>query len=78
MLSPQKTLDTYYLEARRDLLEVAAMLDRYDRSVEREGQKADDESHLNSLLDALALLSKSDHPKSNRAEQLLVHFAKVS
>ncbi len=78
MLSPQKTLDTYYLEARRDLLEVAAMLDRYDRSVEREGQKADDESRLNSLLDALALLSKSDHPKSNRAEQLLVHFAKVS
>jgi hypothetical protein len=78
MLSPQKTLDTYYLEARRDLLEVAAMLDRYDRSVEREGQKADDESRLNSLLDALALLSKTDHPKSNRAEQLLVHFAKVS
>jgi len=78
MLSPQKTLDTYYLEARRDLLEVAAMLDRYDRSVEREGQKADDESCLKSLLDALALLSKSDHPKSNRAEQLLVHFAKVS
>jgi len=31
MLSPQKTLDTYYLEARRDLLEVAAMLDRYDK-----------------------------------------------
>ena len=78
MLSPQKTLDTYYLEARRDLLEVAAMLDRYDRSVEREGQKANDESRLNSLLDALALLSKSDHPKSNRAEQLLGHFAKVS
>ena len=78
MLSPQKTLDTYYLEARRDLLEVAAMLDRYDRSVEREGQKADDESRLNSLLDALALLSKTDHPKSNRAEQFLVHFAKVS
>ena len=47
MLYPQKTLDTYYLEARRDLLEVAAMLDRYDRSVEREGQKADDESRLN-------------------------------
>ena len=78
MLSPQKTLDTYYLEARRDLLEVAAMLDRYDRSVDREGQKADDASRLNSSLDALALLSKTDHPKSNRAEQLLVHFAKVS
>jgi len=78
MLTPQKTLDTYYLEARRDLLEVAAMLDRYDRSVEKEGNPAADESKLNSLLEALALLSKKDHPESNRAEQLLVHFAKVS
>ena len=78
MLSPQKNLDTYFLEARRDLLEVAAMLDRYDRSVEKEGQKAEDESRLNSLIEALALLSKKDHPESNRAEQLLVHIAKVS
>ena len=78
MLSPQKNLDTYFLEARRDLLEVAAMLDRYDRSVEKEGQKAEDESRLNSLIEALALLSKKDHPESNRAEKLLVHFAKVS
>ena len=78
MLSPQKNLDTYFLEARRDLLEVAAMLDRYDRSVEKEGQKAEDESRLNSLIEALALLSKKDHPESNRAEQLLVHCAKVS
>ena len=67
MLSPQKNLDTYFLEARRDLLEVAAMLDRYDRSVEKEGQKAEDESRLNSLIEALALLSKKDHPESNRA-----------
>jgi len=40
MLEPQKTLDTYYLEARRDLLEVAAMLDRYDRSVEKARSKS--------------------------------------
>ena len=77
MLTPQKTLDTYYLEARRDLLEVAAMLDRYDRSVEKEGNPAADESKLNSLLEALLCFQK-DHPESNRAEQLLVHFAKVS
>ena len=44
MLSPQKTLDTYYLEARRDLLEVAAMLDRYDEAVKRDGAKAENES----------------------------------
>ena len=27
--------DKYYLEARRDLLEIAALLDRYDAAVER-------------------------------------------
>ena len=36
MLSPQEILDTYYLEARRDLLEIAALLDRYDAAVARE------------------------------------------
>ncbi len=78
MLSPQKTLDTYYLEARRDLLEVAAMLDRYDQAVKRDGSQAQDESKRQSLLDAMELLSKPEHPDANRAEQLLVHFAKIS
>ena len=77
MLSPQKTLDTYYLEARRDLLEVAAMLDRYDEAVKRDGQKAGDESRKDSLLQALEIISKPDHADANRAEQLLVHFAKI-
>lgn len=77
MLSPQKTLDTYYLEARRDLLEVAAMLDRYDEAVNRDGQKAGDESRKDSLLQAMEILSKPDHADANRAEQLLVHFAKI-
>jgi hypothetical protein len=53
-------------------------LDRYDRSVEKQGQKAEDESRLNSLLEAMSLLSGGDHPKANRTEQLLNHFAKVS
>ena len=77
MLSPQNTLDTYYLEARRDLLEVAAMLDRYDEAVKRDGAKAGDESKQESLLQAMELLAKPHHPKANRAEQLLVHFAKI-
>ena len=54
------------------------MLDRYDEAVMRDGAKAQDESKRHSLLDAMALLSKADHPKANRAEQLLVHFAKIS
>ena len=78
MLSPQKTLDTYYLEARRDLLEVAAMLDRYDEAVKRDGAEAQDESKKQSLLEAIEILSQAEHPEANRAEQLLVHFAKIS
>ena len=78
MLSPQKTLDLYYLEARRDLLEVAAMLDRYDEAVKRSGSNAGNESKKESLLEAMEILANPDHPKANRAEQLLVHFAKIA
>ena len=78
MLSPKKTLDTYYLEARRDLVEVAAMLDRYDQSVKRDGEKAQDESKRFSLLKAMEILSNPDHPSANRAEQLLNHFSEIS
>ncbi|MEM0969018.1 MAG: hypothetical protein AAGJ31_06700, partial [Verrucomicrobiota bacterium] len=35
MLTPPRILDHHYLEARRDLLEVAALLDRYDAAVAR-------------------------------------------
>ncbi len=78
MLTPQKTLDTYYLEARRDLLEVAAMLDRYDQAVKRDSEKAQDESKRFSLLQAMQILSEPDHPQADRAEKLLNHFATIS
>ena len=78
MLSPKETLDTYYLEARRDLLEVAALLDRYDQAVLRDGQKADDERKLQILREAMNLLAQPDHPNANRAEQLLEHFSKIN
>jgi len=78
MLSPKETLDTYYLEARRDLLEVAALLDRYDQAVLRDGQKADDERKLQILREAMSLLAQPDHPNANRTEQLLEHFSKIN
>jgi len=78
MLSPQSILDTYYLEARRDLLEVAALLDRYDESVKRETSPAMDESKLVSLMGAIKILSLANHPQPNRVEQLLKHFAEAS
>lgn len=78
MLSPKETLDTYYLEARRDLLEVAALLDRYDESVKRASEPAEDEKRLEVLREAMEMLAKTDHVKANRTALLLEHFSKIN
>ena len=78
MLSPKQTLDTYYLEARRDLLEIAALLDRYDEAVKRSGEKTDNDIRVDALRNAMHTLSQSDHPKANRTEQLLEQFSLVN
>ena len=75
MLTPKQTLDTYYLEARRDLLEIAALLDRYDASVEREGAAVDHDALLVTLRKALAHLADPDSPKGDRVDALLELFA---
>ncbi len=77
MLSPRQVLDTYYLEARRDLLEIAALLDRYDAAVEREGAPADDEETLDILRRALAHLADSDSPSGERTAALLTLFSEI-
>ena len=75
MLKPQEVLDRYYLETRCMLLETAAVLDRYDDAVEREGSAAEDELKLNVLHKALQVLAE---PKSrDRAEDLLKVFTEV-
>ena len=75
MLKPQEVLDRYYLETRCMLLETAAVLDRYDAAVEREGSAAEDELKLNVLHKALQLLAE---PKSSdKAEELLKLFVEV-
>lgn len=74
MLTPTQILDTYYLEARRDLLELAALLDRYDAAVEREGAPAQDETKLATLHRALTQLADSG-ATNNRAKALLDLFA---
>ncbi|MBL63591.1 MAG: hypothetical protein CMI30_09325 [Opitutae bacterium] len=75
MLKPQEVLDRYYLETRCMLLETAAVLDRYDAAVEREGSTATDELKLDVLHKALQVLAE---PKSrDRAEELLKVFTEV-
>lgn len=76
MLSSQQILDTYYLEARRDLLEIAALLDRYNLALEREDAPALDENEkLTILRRALSQLADTDSSSSTRTADLLELFA---
>jgi len=77
MLSPRQILDTYYLEVRRDLLEVAALLDRYDAAVERSEVTSDDEAKLELLRRALSQLADSAALSGERTAALLELFAEV-
>lgn len=76
MLTPRQVLDTYYLEARRDLLEIAAMFDRYHAAVAREGRTAEDESKRDVLRRALARLA-DPAPAEDRTTELLELFAEI-
>lgn len=76
MLTPQKVLNTYYLEVRCMLLESAAFLDRYDAAVKREGAAAPDERKLDCLRDALRLLADTA-PNESRTKSLLKLYEAV-
>lgn len=78
MLTPREVLDIYYLEARRDLLEIAALFDRYDAAVAREGRTAEDESRRDVLRRALArLAAPAPAPADDRTTELLELFAEI-
>ncbi len=78
ILSPKQVLNTYYLDARWHLLEVAAMLDRAQRAEtawsEDDVLKTDIRASL--LHQALEILA-SDSQEPNRAERLLHLFTQL-
>lgn len=78
MLTPKQTLDQYYLEARRDLLEVAALLDRYDEAVKRSADESVSDPRLDALRSAMTTLAQKDHHEANRTSQLLEQFSQVN
>ena len=57
MLSPEQVIDAYFLEARHQLLEVAALLDRYDAAVGRSGGNGAADTRLRAIRAALAVLA---------------------
>ena len=75
MLSPRQTLDEYSLEVRCKLLEIAAVLDRYDRACARDpASAAPDDPRLARFRRSLAVLS-SPQDQPNRAEQVALVFS---
>jgi hypothetical protein len=78
MLSPDQVVETYFLEARHQLLEIAALLDRHDAAVAREGRGAGPaaSAKLATLKEAIALLA-ADRSATERTVALLELFARV-
>ena len=73
MLKPKEVLDHYYLEARCQLLEIAAMLDRYDRARAGDAGSSHD-NRVDLMYESLAMLSQRD-ATTNRSECLLNLFS---
>ena len=78
MLSPDQVIEAYFLEARHQLLEIAALLDRHDAAVAREGRGASPAgaAKLAVLKEAIATLA-DDRPAPERTVALLELFAMV-
>ncbi|MFM8735338.1 MAG: hypothetical protein ACKOC8_09110 [Pirellulales bacterium] len=79
MLTPEQVIDTYFLEARHMLLELAALLDRHDAAVARGGSPTGagaTAAKLAALRDALTILRDSAAP-TERTVALLERFAQV-
>ena len=72
MQKPREVLDSYYLDARCQLLEIAAMLDRYDRS--RDGVVESQDKRIELMYESLAMLAERE-TTPNRSERLLNHFS---
>ena len=67
MLTAAQVLDTYFLETRAKLLEIAANLDRFDRALDAPSRH--DDPRLAFVQNALQILQAPSHTP-NRAEQI--------
>jgi len=76
MLSAEQVLDTYFLDARSMLIELAALLDRLDRAEASGGRLPEDEQRVAAIRSALAILADPNSP-ADRAERLLLLFSEL-
>lgn len=73
MLTAGEVLNTYYLDVRCMLLEIAATMDRLDLAADAEN-RVDTDARLQQIYDSLSLLAQRD-TTPDRAERLLNLFS---
>ena len=75
MLTADEVLDTYYLDVRCMLLDMAATLDRFDRAAESDGGgDAGADQRLQQIYESLDLLAERN-TTPDRTERLLHLFS---
>lgn len=72
LLSQQQLIDEYFMEMRAKLLDVAAFLDRLDRSVER---NAEDDFRMMAMRQALQMLAEQ---ATDRVSSLQMLFSDLT
>jgi len=74
MLTASEVVEKYFLDARAMLLELAALLDRYDRACAQAADSPPKDPRMELLYQALALLADRQ-TTPDRVERLLVMFS---
>jgi hypothetical protein len=74
MLTPKQVIDEYNLEVRCKLLEIAAIMDRYDRARVRASADPTDDPRLARWRQSLVILNQPQ-VEANRAEQIALLFS---
>ncbi|MEM8670094.1 MAG: hypothetical protein AAGG48_21380 [Planctomycetota bacterium] len=73
MQNPKEVLDSYFLEARCQILEIASMLDRYDRA-QVDQPSSNEDQRIEKMYASLSMLSLRE-TATDRSERLLNLFS---
>ncbi len=76
MQTVEQVIDSEFLDVRCMLLEIGAMLDRYDRSCDQSPAEASDDHRMDLIYRAILLLSQRD-TTADRSERLLNLFSEM-
>ena len=77
MLTPPQVLEASFLESRHQILEIAALMDRYDAAVERAGAGGPADAQRLAILRKALAIAADPKPARDRTVSLLELFATV-